>query len=164
MLYKCLFLATAGLSIFCHSAHAQHQSHRSDHLNYKTCDGRAYTARWNGNDFLHIEAATNSVHNDHVIRYLTWDSRCWEAYWNPTLEAFVHKDLSTNAQHSDSLLNYLTTDGSKWSAVRAEGGFYHEYVAEPDPAERSAFQRIVDRIKRFCTVNRACKVTYTRTF
>lgn len=66
-------------------------SEKRQMIYYFTCDGSAWTASMNGDQFYHTPRNRSPGHADVIIRYLTWDGNCWEARWNADLQVFEHK-------------------------------------------------------------------------
>jgi len=102
------------------------EDHPDTILNYFTCDGSAWSARWSGDGFMHTQRDTGASHPDTVLHYQTWDRSCWELRWDAGRAAFYHRPLTSGgAGHFDHIVNYLDWGGGRWTAFRTRDGWYH---------------------------------------
>jgi hypothetical protein len=145
---------------------AQDGDHSSLDLAYLTCDGTnqgpAFRAYWNNNDFHHVKEGGGDDHLASVINYVTWDGTCWKAQWDGAKEEFVHERFPSGAdKHSDVVLNYLTFDGSAYSAVRDGDGWYHVFIAPPNPGDsKNIFAQVQHWLDRNQRAVGIAKVVY----
>lgn len=100
-------------------------SHKDNIIAYLTWDNTKWTAKWDGNNFVHAPNGDwNKAHTDNIIAYLTWDNTKWTAKWDGS--KFIHAPNGDfNHSHPDIIINYLTWDNSKWSAKRIANEFIH---------------------------------------
>jgi hypothetical protein len=121
-----------GIAMVSSPAAANHTSHEDNRLNYKDCDGRNLTARWDiTNTILRANFPGTAAGPDGAdLKYLTWDGSCRTLAWDADARQFVH--TFDGKSQSSLIVNYVTWDDAKWSATRAGTGFFHVFVAGKD--------------------------------
>jgi len=128
------------LSMTVSPASARHASHEDNKLNYKDCEGRNLTARWDSSNtslLANFPGTAADPNKGGEIKYLAWDGTCRALAWDLQARQFVH--TFDGKQESSPIVNYVTWDDAKWSAMRQGTGFYHVLVADRDdqqPASR----------------------------
>lgn len=113
-------------------------AHYDQIINYLTCDGTPWTARWQGSNFIHTNNQGES-HSDSIMNYLTLDNVCWQVRWDQQNRRFIHKLLPNGPTHTDTIINYLTHDRTKWTATRYEDGFVHASIGPADDQRSISF-------------------------
>jgi hypothetical protein len=121
-----------GIAMMSSPAIASHSSHEDNKLNYKDCEGRNLTARWDDtstslrSNFPGTAAGPDGAD----LKYLAWDGSCRTLTWDVEARQFVH--TFDGKSQSSLIINYVTWDDSKWSATRAGTGFFHVFIAGKD--------------------------------
>ena len=121
-----------GIAMVSLPAAANHSSHEDNRLNYKDCEGRNLTARWDlTNTILRANFPGTAAGPDGAdLKYLAWDGSCRTLAWDSDSRQFVH--VEGGKSQASPIINYVTWDDAKWSATRSGTGFFHVFVAGKD--------------------------------
>jgi hypothetical protein len=97
------------------------KAHPDTSINYLDWNGSKWTAKIQGERFLHAPNGDwSKAHSDDVIHYLSWNGSKWAA----KIEGgrFLHApDGDWSKAHPDDIAIYRTWDGSAWTARLVTG-------------------------------------------
>jgi hypothetical protein len=94
-------------------------------FNYKTWDNMNWSARLEGNGFVHAPNGDWSrAHRDTIIKYVSWGGSLWTAQVGGN--EFVHAPNGDwSRSHRDTIINYMDWGGTAWTARLEEKAFVH---------------------------------------
>jgi hypothetical protein len=97
------------------------KSHPDTIINYLDWEGRKWSAKIQGDQFLHApEGDWSLARVDEVIHYQSWNGSKWAAKIQGT--QFIHAPEDNWGQaHQDDVAIYRTWDGSTWTARLVRG-------------------------------------------
>lgn len=127
------------------NAVARNLSYEDNKLNFKACDGKHLTARWNGMEFGLGQPGDSKDTTRQTIDYMSWDGSCQALSWDKNAGKFVHKN--NGQSRSSPIVNYVAWDGGKWSATRAGTGFYHVRIVTDGEATADRIDEVTHWLK-----------------